>query len=354
MASPNPYAMDPNLMLGFSNLSKALLGSAQDDASTARANLYDAQTETEKALLDPRVQSERALAYQRTSAGKNSLAGAMKLNEEKLTEIARRQPEVDLLIAQKLKETAAAGSFDAQAEERIAAALLNNAKTETETATLQPTINKINSETGAFEALGDQRIAAPLLNNAKTQTETATLQPTINKINSETGANNALAEQRRRPTTASLSSRNVNYGDTITEEQVSDLLPEAENRIVAAYEDSVPDSVKFGIRDRIIRETDKNLANGQDFQTAQSNAFNKLLPMTSVNTSTFGTDAVIPTVTHNLFLGSANIAKQGKTKNGNPYSSENHVAAMTRELKNLGYESAVISKIIKQYPVSKN
>jgi len=52
MASPNPYAMDPNLMLGFSNLSKALLGSAQDDASTARANLYDEQAATDLALRE--------------------------------------------------------------------------------------------------------------------------------------------------------------------------------------------------------------------------------------------------------------------------------------------------------------
>ena len=62
MAERNPYAMDPNLAAGFSNLSRALLGSAQDDASIAQANLANtrgelvaAQTATEEALLDPRT-----------------------------------------------------------------------------------------------------------------------------------------------------------------------------------------------------------------------------------------------------------------------------------------------------------
>ena len=62
MATRNPYAMDPGLMAGFSNLSRALLGSAQDDASIAQANLANtrgelvaAQTATEEALLDPRT-----------------------------------------------------------------------------------------------------------------------------------------------------------------------------------------------------------------------------------------------------------------------------------------------------------
>ena len=52
MARRNPYAMDPALMQGVSNLTRALIGSAADDASLARARAsdalagkYDAETE---------------------------------------------------------------------------------------------------------------------------------------------------------------------------------------------------------------------------------------------------------------------------------------------------------------------
>lgn len=37
MSRANPYAMDPNLVAGFSNLTRALIGSAADDAALARA-----------------------------------------------------------------------------------------------------------------------------------------------------------------------------------------------------------------------------------------------------------------------------------------------------------------------------
>ena len=42
MARRNPYAMDPALMQGVSNLTRALIGSATDDASLARARASDA------------------------------------------------------------------------------------------------------------------------------------------------------------------------------------------------------------------------------------------------------------------------------------------------------------------------
>ena len=42
MARGNPYAFDPNLMAGFSNLTRALIGSAADDAALARARASDA------------------------------------------------------------------------------------------------------------------------------------------------------------------------------------------------------------------------------------------------------------------------------------------------------------------------
>lgn len=44
MARHNYYAMDPALQRGVSNLTRALLGSASDDAASARAKYYDAQT----------------------------------------------------------------------------------------------------------------------------------------------------------------------------------------------------------------------------------------------------------------------------------------------------------------------
>jgi hypothetical protein len=43
MASYNPYRLDPNIAQGFSNLTRALIGSAQDDADIARAGLLNEQ-----------------------------------------------------------------------------------------------------------------------------------------------------------------------------------------------------------------------------------------------------------------------------------------------------------------------
>jgi hypothetical protein len=48
MARQNPYAMDPALQRGISNLSRALLGSASDDAAIARGRYYDAQAEGQR------------------------------------------------------------------------------------------------------------------------------------------------------------------------------------------------------------------------------------------------------------------------------------------------------------------
>ena len=42
MSRRNPYALDPNLMQGFSNLTRALIGSASDDAALARAKASEA------------------------------------------------------------------------------------------------------------------------------------------------------------------------------------------------------------------------------------------------------------------------------------------------------------------------
>ena len=505
MASPNPYAMDQNLMLGFSNLSKALLGSAQDDASIAQGNLANTRAERITALQPHEISQLQAQAYANNQLGDKRGAETVGINQKnnRFSDITGNiasimlSPEIQSIAANNLSitpdqlsemneeqrasivslmfgelgdasqmssafnnigegsdqgkarqiilnpkstrdnlldamaindPTAYASMINSQGDNatdvkkaKIAALAITDSASITGEATENWQNYKANQVLAAAQhedklrfdkggssdrsaqiaadatvKLGKWKVENENLEIAVEPGEKIVLSPkagerlgltadkdglfvldggakpgsVVVKVGKEdVYLDEATAEALGIPKngsgqyiiagnpdagSGSLSSRNVNYGDTITEEQVSDLLPEAANRIVAAYGDSVPDSVKFGIRDRIISETDKNLANGQDFQTAQSNAFNKLLPMTSVNTSTLGTDAVIPTVTHNLFLGSASIAKQGKTKNGNPYSAENHVAAMTRELKNLGYESAVISKIIEQYPVSKN
>ena len=79
MAERNPYAMDPNIAAGFSSLSRALLGSAQDDASIAQANLANtrgelvsAQTETENALRDHRANEILSTIMLRDAQAKTS------------------------------------------------------------------------------------------------------------------------------------------------------------------------------------------------------------------------------------------------------------------------------------------
>ena len=191
MAERNPYAMDPNIAAGFSSLSRALLGSAQDDASIAQANLANtrgelvsAQTATEEALRDPRVKSEMALAYQRRSSGNLSLAQASLVGAQELTENARRDPEVDLIIAQQLKEKAAAGSFDAQgrsfdaqAKSRLADAMLTSEKARTVINQRPTLLNNLKligqgteADTGAADALRDSRLADAMLASEKSRT----------------------------------------------------------------------------------------------------------------------------------------------------------------------------------------
>lgn len=50
MASYNPYALDPTISNAFSSLSRALIGSADDDAALARARASDAQARQSDAL----------------------------------------------------------------------------------------------------------------------------------------------------------------------------------------------------------------------------------------------------------------------------------------------------------------
>ena len=78
MARPNPYAMDPSIMRGVSNLTRALLGSASDDAASARARYYDKQTEGQE--LKNTGLSEQLDAQRTASQGnifQNALANSL-------------------------------------------------------------------------------------------------------------------------------------------------------------------------------------------------------------------------------------------------------------------------------------
>lgn len=83
----NPYAMDPYLQQGISNLTRALIGSAQDDASLAaakaseaRAGYFDAQTEgqNQKNVSDQQL-FESGAALAKLPAFQNALVNAMGL-----------------------------------------------------------------------------------------------------------------------------------------------------------------------------------------------------------------------------------------------------------------------------------
>jgi len=84
----NPYAMDPYLQQGISNLTRALIGSAQDDASLAaakaseaRAGYFDAQTEgqNQRNVSDQQL-FESGAALAKLPAFQNALVNAMGLS----------------------------------------------------------------------------------------------------------------------------------------------------------------------------------------------------------------------------------------------------------------------------------
>ena len=72
MSRRNPYALDPNLMQGFSNLTRALIGSASDDAALARARASDATAALRKSQTTG-VDQDNAMAASLYAAG-NALA----------------------------------------------------------------------------------------------------------------------------------------------------------------------------------------------------------------------------------------------------------------------------------------
>ena len=88
MARYNPYAMDPGIAAGFSNLTAALLGSADDDAAMARARASDASAansyaaaEANRELARGRGVSADRMAELAAIAGENNPAIMSKMAE---------------------------------------------------------------------------------------------------------------------------------------------------------------------------------------------------------------------------------------------------------------------------------
>ena len=92
MARRNPYAMDPALMQGVSNLTRALIGSAADDASLARARAsdalagkYDAETAYQEGQTNYLEENNAAIADALSDSRLvSSLFGATGLNSGNL------------------------------------------------------------------------------------------------------------------------------------------------------------------------------------------------------------------------------------------------------------------------------
>lgn len=106
MARNNPYAMDPNLIAGFSNLTRALLGSADDDAAIARANASNASATNSLAQADAnqalargrRISADRMEELAGIAGGNNSaLMGQM----AKVLGLDARQDELGNLVEPK-------------------------------------------------------------------------------------------------------------------------------------------------------------------------------------------------------------------------------------------------------------
>jgi len=166
MARQNPYAMDPYLAQGFSNLTKALIGDAETDYQVARTDYTKAQQNRLDQLLPYELKSEEALAAQRNAAAVASQAMAKLRQAETLTEEELRNPRVQTEIARAKAELALA-------QERLSGAGLNDAKTETENALRGPKVNTENANTKAANALAQSRTSDALLSDSKTRTEDA-------------------------------------------------------------------------------------------------------------------------------------------------------------------------------------
>lgn len=189
MARQNPYAMDPYLAQGFSNLTKALIGDAETDYQVARTDYTKAQQNRLDQLLPLELKSEEALASQRNAAAMASNAMA-KLNAAKtLTEEELRNPKVQTELARAKAELALA-------QQRLSSSSFYDAQTETENALRGPKVNTENANTAAANALAQSRTSDAMFKDAQTETENALRNPKVNTENANTSAADALANER--------------------------------------------------------------------------------------------------------------------------------------------------------------
>ena len=182
MARPNPYQMDPYLSQGFSSLTKALIGDPETDYQVSRTNRINELLPLEKQQIQAQIGNSDAGA-----SAARALATLRKA--QTLTEDERRDPLVQLDIANAKAALALAGERDANANYR-------DAQTDTEVALLTPRVDKTNAEGAAATALETSRLADSMFTDAQTDTENDTRGPTVDKINAEGDAATALAGER--------------------------------------------------------------------------------------------------------------------------------------------------------------
>ena len=108
MASYNPYRLDPNIAQGFSNLTRALIGSAQDDASLAQARASDARAGLYRSQAEGvNIDNARNQAYNTavenamgSSDLVNYLAGKMGFNNPMIQERVNTDFDPSVAMAQ--------------------------------------------------------------------------------------------------------------------------------------------------------------------------------------------------------------------------------------------------------------
>ena len=174
--------MDPYLSQGFSSLTKALIGDPETDYQVSRTNRINELLPLEKQQIQAQIGNSDAGA-----SAARALATLRKA--QTLTEDERRDPLVQLDIANAKAALALAGERDANATYR-------DAQTDTEVALLTPRVDKTNAEGDAATALETSRLAEAMFTDAQTDTENDTRGPTVDKINAEGDAATALAGER--------------------------------------------------------------------------------------------------------------------------------------------------------------
>ena len=143
MARGNPYAFDPNLMTGFSNLTRALIGSAADDAALARAKASEAAAQ---------ASTSRAGLYDSQRVGVNQ-TNAMNAELYRMGNELSKDPAFQSQIAQALGlDTLASGFMGPPAPGQIRLGT-DNANAMARTAL--GTYGNAEQMTGAFNNVGE-------------------------------------------------------------------------------------------------------------------------------------------------------------------------------------------------------